>query len=190
MKKTFVVLGNYRGGTSVFTGLLKQLGIFIGENMDNDSRAEKYSNHEDLDFQKKPLDEIKNKIKERDNEHDIWGFKDPMAIQRIEKFYDDLRNPHLICVFRDPQAITESMKRHHSPYTKESIFNLSFEMNKKMTTLVLDPEVILGDKPPILPVSFETAIRYKERSIKRLACFIGVSLDEELLQKCTNLIQK
>jgi hypothetical protein len=188
MKRTFVVLGNYRGGTSVVTGILQKLGLFIGNNLDNDSDAEEYSNYEDLEFQQVDIEDMP--IEERNKNHDEWGFKDPMTIQRIEKIYPLLRDPHLICVFRDPWATTQSMMRHNSPYTRASIFQLSNTMNNKMATLVWDTEQILGENCPVLPVSYEAVVRYPEREIRRLAKFLGVSLDEELLQECINLIQK
>jgi len=186
-QKTFVVLGNYRGGTSVVMGLLQKLGLFIGNNLDNGDKEE-YSNYEDLEFQKAKIEDMP--IEERNKNHDEWGFKDPLTIQRIEKIYPLLRNPHLICVFRDPWSTTQSMLRHNSPYTRESIFKTNLAMNNKMAVLVWNTEEVLSEQCPVLPVSYEAVVRYPEREVKHLARFLGVSLDEELLQKCTNLIQK
>jgi len=48
-----VVLGGYRGGTSMVAGVLRGLGVFMGGRMGAESGG---TNHEDLDFQlQKPL---------------------------------------------------------------------------------------------------------------------------------------
>jgi len=189
-KKTFIVLGNYRGDTSVVAGLLQQLGLFIGDSLDEGEAypSKIYPNYEDLAFQKKSLEQVEEKIQERNDEYDQWGFKDPKTIERIEEIYPFLRNPYLICVFRDPWAVTQSELRHDSSDTIKSLFETANQFHNKMARLVWNAEEIVGDEPPILSISYEAVIRHPEREIKRLAKFMEISLDEELLQDCKNLI--
>jgi len=96
-KKTVVIFGSPRGGTTLIAGLTKILGIDIGSDLPR--------NLEDPNFAKRSVVEIKNSIKARNQANSVWGWKFPNAINYLDDIRQELINPHYVCVFRDPIAI-------------------------------------------------------------------------------------
>jgi len=51
-------------------------------------------------------EKIKNLI--RNNERELWGFKNPTIIYTLPYFYQHLTNPYYICLYRDTDSIARS----------------------------------------------------------------------------------
>ena len=110
-QKTFIISGNFRGGTTAVAQLLARAGIFLGEEMDS------HGNSEDSAFQRLLVrpdldsDELVRLIESRNQSHPIWGFKFPGAHTFMPGMLPYFRNPLLIFVFRDPIAVADSESR-------------------------------------------------------------------------------
>ncbi len=109
-KKTFVVLGCPRGGTSLIAGSLQRAGVYMGE--------VRTSQYEDPAFKIKPknkhlaLKQLGPVIHQRNRTYPYWGWKVPNNIYYIEKIRHLLIRPVYIFVYRDPEAIARSSARH------------------------------------------------------------------------------
>jgi len=109
-KKTFVVLGCPRGGTSLIAGSLQRAGVYMGE--------VKTNQYEDPDFKIRPrnkhqaLQRLGPVIRQRNRTYAYWGWKVPNNIYYIEKIKHVLIRPVYIFVYRDPEAIARSSARH------------------------------------------------------------------------------
>lgn len=126
-QKTVVVLGAFRGGTSMVARVLQQLGVFMGsefaepdrEYETSEDRAFQHLLHRrdllaraDLtpgDFSAGELRALRALVAERDAAHDLWGWKYPGTVlwclhAGLER---QLRNPHFVTVFRDPLAVLQ-----------------------------------------------------------------------------------
>jgi len=171
MKKTIIVLGCYRGGTSMVAGVLKKLGVFIGERLGTENGG---SNFEDLDFQlTKDVSVMKELIANRNENYELWGYKDPKNIYYTEQLLEDLINPHFIAIFRDPFAIAMSEYRIQNRPLDTGL-TIAIGHTYKIA------EFITKNKQyPILPYSYEKAILDKEGFVKRVAQFIGVKINQE-----------
>jgi hypothetical protein len=124
-EKTVVVLGAFRGGTSMVSQLLRELGVFMGERFacpDGDYDNAEDQEFQDLlyrrdlltkenvsaaDFSAHELSALRVLIEKRNRQHALWGWKYPGTIiwclhAGLARY---LRNPHFITVFRDPLAI-------------------------------------------------------------------------------------
>jgi hypothetical protein len=100
-KKTVVVLGAPRGGTSMVAATLRKLGVMMGETLD--------SQHEDRHFRREvPLEDMIATVKRRDESYDLWGWKLPNAVYYVERLVPHLRNSHFVAVFRNPYSISRS----------------------------------------------------------------------------------
>ena len=165
MFKTIIVLGNFRGGTSAVAGILRLLGIPMGK------RFDPANNHEDLDFQAKDVETINRLIQERNKEFDVWGWKDPMTIQNIDKL-KNLRNPQFIVVFRDPYAKALSEQKYNN-WTIEQGLKQAREYNSLLIDFALTHKCFL--------ISYEKLLVYPEQEIKRLADFLGVDFKKEIV---------
>ncbi|PJA83645.1 MAG: hypothetical protein CO146_00810 [Candidatus Nealsonbacteria bacterium CG_4_9_14_3_um_filter_37_29] len=135
IKKTVVVLGNAKSGTSVVAGVLYILGVDIGKKFveadgfnpkgyfedydfvnltDAIFEAAKtnywdFPSHEKLLAQKKNFDSrIRTLIRKKEKDKRIWGWKDPWTNILIDLFLPYLTNPYFIVIFRNPLAIAKS----------------------------------------------------------------------------------
>lgn len=110
VKKTFVVLGCPRGGTSLIAGALYHCGISMGN-----FRTGQY---EDPDFKLRPERArsarrlLPPRIRVRNSIHEYWGWKVPNAIYYIGRIRKHLVNPQYLFVYRDPEAVARSSARH------------------------------------------------------------------------------
>ena len=164
-----VVLGAYRGGTSMVAGVVRKLGIFMGERFDTESGG---TNHEDLDFQLASHFVIRFLIERRNEAHEHWGWKDPASIMNIKKWHDALKDPKIIFIFRDVFAIAESEKNRNG-----SDFNKALNFATNQQKLLAD---YFKDCPlPKIGLSYERSILDKTGCVVKIANFLNVSPNEE-----------
>jgi hypothetical protein len=113
--RTFIVTGLQRSGTSLVASILRQVGIFMGSEI-NDLV------HEDEAIAKiliaRNRGGLKQLIRERDATYGTWGFKIPMLCEPLGP--DDLAlfsDPHIIVPFRDPVsvAVRKSLSEYQDP---------------------------------------------------------------------------
>jgi len=97
-KKTFIIVGVARGGTSLLSGTLNALGVFTGDKsvspVYEDVRLAKYIDSKDNDG-------AYNVIHEYNKRYDIWAFKRPSIIHSLDLFHDSWRNPIYLFIFKD-----------------------------------------------------------------------------------------
>lgn len=100
--KTIVIVGAARGGTSIFSGALHKLGVFMGER----SHPPVF---EDLvlssAFESGDLPEARRIVARYDEHYSVWAFKRPGATGYLEDLHALLREPVYLFVFRDLAAI-------------------------------------------------------------------------------------
>jgi hypothetical protein len=168
-QKTYIVCGNFRGGTTAVAQLLDRLGIPMGEKMDPNN------NCEDLEFQKLLLRDALDRpalarlVGERNARHNIWGFKFPGAHLHMPEMLDSFRNPRVIFVFRDPYAVADSEQRRTGQDLHQMMVR-TVEYNLRMTRLLQTLSC------PAHPVSFEQLLVRPAAVVDRLLIFLGVQL--------------
>ena len=109
-KRTFVVVGCPRGGTSVLAGALHHAGVHMG--------AFTTTQYEDPDF-KIPPDlasgasaRLAPVIRSRNEQFEYWGWKVPNSVYYIQSVAPLLVNPCFLFIYRDPLEIARSSARH------------------------------------------------------------------------------
>lgn len=99
---TVLVLGAYRGGTSVAACALHSLGLHTGSSRDNPV-------YEDLELGAALLASdwaaAEAMIHEKNSRYATWCWKSPALLDRLDDVLPRLRSPVLVCVHRDPVAI-------------------------------------------------------------------------------------
>lgn len=174
-RKTVVVLGGYRGGTSMVAGLLRLMGVFMGFQIDR-------GNNEDLDFQGAPPERVIELVEERNSMFDLWGWKYPGSIYTIDKFRDHLRNPHFIVIFRDLMASAQSEMAKGIYGFEEGVWRAADQQMRLA-------DFVLTSSHPTLTVSYERAVRDDALFVRSLAEFVGLEFPEEDLEKLTLFLQ-
>jgi hypothetical protein len=167
-KKTVIVLGAPRGGTSVVAGILRCLGIYMGENLGHQ--------HEDPIFKRKVPEEEKIKtITERNKKYDIWGWKMPDTVHYIEQVISYTINPHFIAVYRNPLEIAESSAKYDGRELSTNLLNVPINHYKKMHNFMKN------DDNPLLVCSLPNIQGKPKSCAKNMADFLGVKIDTNQL---------
>ncbi|HEY0184098.1 MAG TPA: hypothetical protein VGC09_14920, partial [Rhodopila sp.] len=113
--RTLIVTGLHRSGTSLVASILRQVGIFMGAEI-NDIV------HEDEAIARvliaRDRDALSRLIAERNASYGTWGFKFPMLGEALDA--DEIAlfsDPHVIVPFRDPVsvAVRTSLSEYPAP---------------------------------------------------------------------------
>lgn len=169
-ERSYVVFGAPRGGTTMVAGMCQILGIPMGENLPD--------NCEDPDFNWLTLkEEVADRIqhmqacvRKRDTQHPVWGWKYPAASQYLEQILPHLRNPHLVCIFRDPLSVARRpvLKRGREPLQAlKTAANFYYR----------NIEVIKAAQVPTLLLSYERALVHPTEFTRELAEFLQCDSD-------------
>lgn len=160
--KTVVILGAPRGGTSMVAGVVRELGVDLGRRLG--------VNHEDPDFLPKDLDLIRQRIKERNEAREVWGWKMPHSTDYIDQIEGDLRNPHVIFVFRNLLGTALSQERHSAADIHVGL-NFSLKRLEAMITQINRLSC------PMLLVDYDSAVAAKDEFLTVLTDFLQIKPD-------------
>ena len=158
-RKTYVCFGVVRGGTSAVAGVMRKLGVFMGDDVPN--------NHEDQEMVNRANPHRLQVIAKRNATHKIWGWKDPNAANYLNQLIPKLINPHYVIVCRDPVAATMGHMRWHAREAKFAIGDIVVQQQRNvMFSLYCDA--------PVLFVSYEKVLMNPGSFIAELTAFLDV----------------
>lgn len=173
VKKTIVVLGVGRGGTSLCSTVLAKLGLFTGD------RSEPPV-YEDIDLARaletKDFNRVESIIKEYDSRFDKWAFKRPNTNDTIHELHKRLRNPCYLIIFRDILAIAN---RDSLSMGANTISTLSRAINDYSMIV----EFLKSESPSALLASYEKIIKSKEHFVDQTIDFFGLENQVSMTQR-------
>jgi len=190
--KTIVVLGAARGGTSMVAGLVRMLGIDMGERLDPPT-------NEDLDFiegrepliaitdSKHPehtpvLERLLGIVNARNQKHGDWGWKDPLAFVYVAPLIPFLRNPHFVVIFRDLFSVSAREKVATGVDTMGTL-------SRAQKNYAWIQEVLKRREAPALITGYEKVLLYPETYARDLQAFLGQAPDEKFVQDAVAYIK-
>lgn len=177
-RRTILVLGQERGGTSMVAGALDLLGIYMG----NTLSPAVHEDHE-LGHFLKVDDRVRARqlIRARDSEHDTWGLKKPTLRLLTRRWQKLFREPVYVVVFRDILAIANRRRvsRGHD------LISAMYESLDQFHRLI---DFARATRRPTLMVSYEKALNDPEAFVRALAEFLGIE-DEERQAKAAAFIR-
>ena len=177
-KRTVVVMGGLKGGTSSIAGALSILGVHMGDDLSGNGE------YEDRAFMDQPVDNMREAIAKRNQEHVVWGWKFYKTCFFIKHIIDDLVNPCFIMVVRDPYAAALSMsKRLHLPAM------VSYVRAMDHLAENFDFMMRVGVKLSCFPISYEYLIRFPEETIERMVSNLGLEVEPEALKAAIEFVQ-
>lgn len=176
---TIAATGLGRSGTTMIARILHELGLYMGEKVSERT-------HED----KKILQTIKTKdikrfqkiCKQRNEEHDIWGFKCPALRGMLVKFTNRMRNPRLIVTYRDVLSIS---LRNNIALDAEIVSTMKTAA-KGYSYLI---NAVEAANVPTLMISYEKALQFPENTVEEIAKFCGLPMDEATKARAVAVIQ-
>lgn len=171
--KTVVILGVARGGTSMVAGTAREMGIDLGQHLGE--------NHEDRRFLSKDLKDVRERIAVRNAEADTWGWKMPHSLEYIEQIEGELRNPHIVLVWRNTLASAISQVNR-----SDADINVALEFSANRLIEMVEKVKLLNS--PTLLINYDAAIQHKGEFLSTFAEFLGVDLTDEMCQRCLQFI--
>lgn len=171
--KTVVVLGVERGGTSMVAGIVRALGVNMGR------RAG--LNHEDPRFISDEEVKLKRAIAERNAEDEVWGFKMPKAVNKLDFFEQTLRSPYYIVAHRNLAAVADSWQQRGAGQYLD-VLQRALDYHQ----LIL--QHLRKSQRPALLVNYERAAQEKLQTVSEIAAFLGLRADDATLQRAVDMI--
>jgi hypothetical protein len=168
-RRTLIVTGIARSGTSLVATLLKEAGVFMGEFLhdvvNEDAQILELLRHRDTAV-------LRKLIAARNAEHACWGFKIPnlhvyLTCAELEWF----RNPYLIVIYRDPVAV--AVRNAISEY-----FSELDSMVKTANAMHGLAQFVQRVHCPVLLLSYEKALSLPNMVIDRVLEFCDIRLDD------------
>jgi len=207
--KTVIVLGMHRSGTSMVAGVLSKLGVNMGQALVGKSWSNPLGHFEDRDFvelnkrileaaggswdappsesairdqERSFTEEIKAIIGTKEQESDMWGWKDPRTSVTIELYLPYLTNPYFIVCHRDYRAIAESLRRRDGMEIEEGIKLAEIYEERIEGFFRAHPEL------PRLDIRYEDVLAAPERMLRKIIDFLEIQVSQEQYQEALQLI--
>lgn len=165
--KTLIVLGPPRSGTSMLAGVLKILGVYMGES--------NRPNHEDHRFNHKvsTVEEIREIVADYNSKYSVWGWKEPSTHNYLSEISDVLRNPVYIVSCRNPfDAALSKIKRTNEGDFEKLLTGVSNQYIKNIHALK-------DTGSEIHYVNHEMALAEPKVLAEHLAKVLGIELSQE-----------
>lgn len=162
-KKTILVVGVPIGGTSAVAAVLDALGVMMGD----PNHLKAGGAFEDQVFMALSNPDCREVIKLRNEEHNIWGFKNPKGVSVLNSV-GWFRNPYCIFVFRDPIAASYHYSQSHKLTVDAGIAQFHDE-----TELLY--RAMMKTTQPSLIASYERVKSTPEFFIQAIARFIELT---------------
>lgn len=209
MKRTIVILGMHRSGTSMMGAILEKLGVNMGEEKLGASSSNPLGHFEDVNFvninnriledaggswDKPPEEEsisnleikyredIKRILDEKYKAYDIWGWKDPRTSLTIKLYHPFLENVKYIYCLRDENEVANSLSKRDKMPIEDGI-NLKKIYDKRIEEFLKNI-----DKNSYKTFYYEDIVKNPEKNIEDLINFLGLKVTKQQKQEALKLI--
>jgi hypothetical protein len=177
--KTVVVLSPPRACSSLVAGVLRSLGVFMGDSADDVVFED---NELARAMESGQTDRAEELIRAYDSRHRIWGFKRPAALAYVHELLPRLTNPHLIFVFRD--VLTTALRDRIAANvdvlkTMEHLLTLQAEMIQILRSVAY----------PTLLVSAEKIREYRKEFVAEVCAFLQLQCAPEQVRSAEDSIE-
>lgn len=217
--KTIIILCIGRCGSSMVGGVLDKLGVFMGSHLVEANSFNTKGYYEDqtiMELQDALLKsmgcswwrppaniwsalgygnaDIATKLckaiqRRTDDEHTLWGFKDPRTMYLLPVYRKQLVNPHFIVVHRNLLSVAKSIFHRDHSIVGESFgeaMALAERHAAHLVHTVNDPW--MADKP-LIHVSYEDMLDNPTAAVLWISKFVNVE-DFEKMEDASEFIDK
>ena len=193
---SIVVLGIHRGGTSAIAGVLHHLGVHMGDDLLLPSPHNPKGYFEDREFVdihnqiigdwKDPQVDFESYrkeytalIKKREEQHELWGVKDPRMCFVFSYFARIARGCRVISVCRDPRLCAESLFARGGHTLEEAIAISWNYWHAKYRQL--DNFPCRSEQGQYTFVDYERLLADPEHEVHKIARFVGLKPTQEAI---------
>ena len=175
-KRTYLIAGIERGGTSMVAGVCRALGLDMGD--------KNGLNHEDPQFLTDSKNLLKERIKIRNQFSKVWGFKAPKASKKLSFYQKNLRNPHFIFIYRNSIAVADS-------WIKRNAGNMTDVLSRILDYHSAQLELIRNTKCPVMIINYERVVSSKENQnsfVNNLSHFLRLEPSDDQISAASSMI--
>lgn len=188
--QTVVIFGVARGGTTMAARVVSSLGIDLGEagniNFEDDRfNLQKLGLNPNRDRDALAT-HLQRTIEQRNGSHSCWGWKYPNAASYLPLVLDQLRNPRLVCILRDPLASGSRVMRAGIRKGSDNQENVLLQSLRAMETNIA---LIHQCSAPTMLCSYEKAIQNPAQFVRSLAEFLGIRANKQMRDDALAQIQ-
>ena len=211
MRKTVVILGMHRSGTSMIAGILDCLGVDLGEDQPGKQWSNPLGHFEDADFlslnknilasaggswdhppKKSAIiaqrEKFRSSIAElidrqsKDGIESPWGWKDPRTSLTIDLFLPFLHNPMVIWCRRNHKAVSGSLLKRNQIQIPNGLELIRYYEGQIRDFLIQHPEI------PVLELDYDEVIEAPERWINELILFLQLTPKQDVVKHAKELV--
>ncbi|MDI3547538.1 MAG: hypothetical protein PWR10_1190 [Halanaerobiales bacterium] len=208
-KKTVIVLGMHRCGTSMIAGVLNKLGINMGDKLLGKSPSNPLGHFEDEDFldlnerilkaargswlnppSEKEILEQKEQFQAEimtltsKVNTGIWGWKDPRTSLTIDLYIDYLENPYFIVCHRKAEDVAASLQKRDPDFINiESGINLRNLYEERINNFFSEHPGL-----PRLDLYYEEVINAPRKWVKEIINFLEIVVSNKDFQRAVKFI--
>jgi hypothetical protein len=208
--KTVIVVGFQRSGTSVLASILETLGVSMGNDALEASRANPFGYFEDetifylnseilksangseysppsrdeiLNQRGLFEDEIKRYIAARSQNASVWGWKHPATTLTLDLMIPYIQNPYVIACQRDCSAAARSLAKMVDFTSKEAETLCALYKRRLEEFKTHNPDV------RVLDVAYENVVAKTEQEVRRIAEFTNMNPSDSQMMAATGKIR-
>ena len=167
-KKSIVICGITRGGTSFAASVFGQLGIPFSRKSERDiGRRYEHRGLRDA-FQNRDADALKKLATSFSEEYPVWAWKLPAIQRRLEFAAENVPNPHFVIIFKEPLSVAARKTDRKGKETLDSL-------RQVLTVYQHLAEMADGMEYPLLLISYDRAMAKLPAFLAEVAQFAGVT---------------
>ncbi|CDT39247.1 hypothetical protein VCR4J2_500113 [Vibrio coralliirubri] len=176
-RKTFIVVGVARGGTSIVAGALCKLGLPMANATPPVFEDLRLS----LAFEKQSKEKFEDVIADYNEKYDSWGWKRPSSLNALSRISRKVRNAHFIFVFRDMLSIANRNNLSMNQEVGKGLLS-SLDDYRKIIKFITKTNM------PSLLVSSDKVLKNKDSFLNALVDFSGLEVTMEKLEEAKSFI--
>lgn len=175
-RRTYVILGVPRGGTTSVAGTARMCGLPIGDDLPTNLEDPAFNLDLHTRAGRDPLAEIRAALRTRNDQRQVWGWKYPRAGAYLDDVRDEIVDPRLIVVTRDIVATSSwGAGRRESQAQMDTV-------RTRINQTLRNVDLVDRWKVPTLMVSYERAITMPEQFVPLLCGFLGLPTPTDLTE--------
>lgn len=212
VKRTVVVLGMHRSGTSVVAGILHALGVNMGTASEGEAWVGRHWSNPTGHFENPDFVSLDHRLLGGDAtgirgpphwqdlsgrlpqfssearslvaryEEEMWGWKDPWTVLTLEAFLPYLRSPYFVFVHRPREEILASLRKRA---TAQDVF-IADLFDVYMDRLAGLKQELRGH--PILEIDYPTLLARPGPTVARLIDFLELRPTREELDRALGMV--
>jgi len=171
-KKTVLVVGQPRGGTSSVAAVLDAIGVPMGE----PSELRNGGSFESFTFVHGTAEQRLAEVARLNAKYPIWGWKAPFGVNALDSRPKTVRNLHCVFVIRDIVALAQAYLFHNKTNLDDS-FAFATRENHRILNRARNTDL------PSLLVSYERIKSDPGRFVEMLAAFLSIPVSDKQKQE-------